>query len=40
MLFLKNDVTFLTDNLHLCIDTRKSAYGFIPFNSYSTPLFT
>ena len=40
MLYLKNDVLFLTDIFQNYIDTCKKAYGINPLYSYSTPSFT
>ena len=41
MLYLKNDVLFITDIFgYLYIDTCKEAYGINPLYSYSTPSFT
>ena len=40
MIYLKNDVIFLTDIFQNYIDTCKKAYGINPLYSYSTPSFT
>ena len=40
MLYLKNDVLFLTDIFQKYIDTCKKAYHINPLYSYSTPSFT
>ena len=40
MLYLKNDVLFLTDIFQNYIDICKKAYGINPLYSYSTPSFT
>ena len=40
MLYLKNDVSLLTDFFQNYVDTCKKAYGINPFFSYSTPSFT